>query len=106
MAKEKRIEVTQLTNEELISENLRILTATVGGLSDTLSMLVQKVENMAYHIIALEEVLGEVVSVTGVDLAKVNSNIRNKVSGGTGGLGDSSRAIDIAASIASAATRK
>jgi len=64
-------------------------------------MLVQKVESMAYHIIATEEVLAEVVATSGLDLARVNARIRAKIADGTDNQGDSSRAVDVAASIAS-----
>jgi len=91
----------ELDAEELLAANLSALTNVVGTLSDTLDMLVQKVESMAYHIIATEEVLAEVVAANGLDLARVNARIRAKIADGTDNLGDSSRAVDVAASIAS-----
>jgi predicted flavoprotein YhiN len=89
------------TSEQLVVENLTALSSLVGTLSETLDMLVQKVENMAYHIIATEEVLSEVVTSTGLDIARVNARIRTKISNGTDKQGDPSRSIDIAANIAS-----
>ena len=90
-----------LSGEQLVVENLSTLSCLVGTLSETLDVLVQKVENMAYHLIATEEVLAEVVTSTGIDLARVNARIRNKIANGTGSQGDPSRSIDIAAGIAS-----
>lgn len=93
--------IDDLTGEQLIVENLATLSNLVGCLSETLDVLVQKVESMAYHIIATEEVLAELVSSNGLDLAHVNARIRAKVANGTNNLGDPSKAIDVAASIAS-----
>jgi len=90
-----------LSGEQLVVENLSTLSCLVGTLSETLDVLVQKVENMAYHLIATEEVLAEVVTSTGIDLARVNARIRNKIASGTDSQGDPSRSIDIAAGIAS-----
>ncbi len=91
----------ELSGEQLVVENLSTLSSLVGTLSETLDVLVQKVENMAYHLIATEEVLAEVVSSTGLDLARVNARIRAKISNGTEKQGDPTRSIDIAAAIAS-----
>lgn len=97
----KLAQTPPLSGEQLVVENLATLSSLVGTLSETLDVLVQKAENMAYHLIATEEVLSEVVTATGVDLARVNARIRSKVAYGTDQQGDPSRAIDIAASIAS-----
>lgn len=97
--------LNDLTGEQLVVENLSTLSALVRTLSETLDVLVQKVENMAYHLIATEEVLGEVITSTGLDLAKVNARIRAKISAGTDNQGDPTRAIDIAATIASPKTK-
>ncbi len=91
----------ELDTEELLAANLGAMTNVVASISETLDMLVQKVESMAYHIIATEEVLAEVVAANGLDLARVNARIRTKIADGTDNLGDSSRAVDVAASIAS-----
>lgn len=93
--------VDDLSGEQLVVENLSALSALVGSLSETLDVLVQKVENMAYHLIATEEVLAEVVTATGVDLARVNARIRTKIANGTDRQGDPTRSIDIAAGIVS-----
>lgn len=90
-----------LSGEELIVENISTLTALVGSLNETIDVLVQKVENMAYHLIATEEVLAEVVASTGIDLARVNARIRAKIANGTDKQGDPTRSIDVAAAIAS-----
>lgn len=90
-----------LSSEQLVVENLSALSSLVGTLGETLDVLVQKTENMAYHLIATEEVLAEVITATGIDLARVNARIRNKIANGTDSQGDPSRSIDIAAGIAS-----
>ena len=100
-AKKLVAKTADLSGEQLVVENLSTLSCLVGTLSETLDVLVQKVENMAYHLIATEEVLAEVVTSTGIDLARVNARIRNKISNGTDSQGDPSRSIDIAAGIAS-----
>lgn len=100
-ATKAKISVEELNSEQLVVENLQSLSNLVGCLSETLDMLVQKVESMAYHIIATEEVLAEVVAANGLDLARVNARIRSKIANGTENIGDPSRAIDVAASIAS-----
>lgn len=91
----------ELTGEQLVVENLGSLSSLVRTISETLDVLVQKTENMAYHIIATEEVLAEVVAATGVDIPSINRRIRNKIALGTDKKGDPNRAIDIAAAIAS-----
>lgn len=93
--------VSDLSGEQLVVENLSTLSCLVGTLSETLDILVQKVENMAYHLIATEEVLAEVVTSTGLDLARVNARIRTKIASGTDSQGDPTKSIDIAANIAS-----
>ena len=100
-AKKAKSAVDNLTGEQLVVENLATLSNLIGCLSETLDVLVQKVESMAYHIIATEEVVAEIVSSNGLDLAHVNARIRSKVASGTNNLGDPSKSIDIAASIAS-----
>lgn len=93
--------LNELSGEQLVVENLSTLSSLVGSLSETLDVLVQKVENMAYHLIATEEVLAEVVTATGVDLTRVNARIRAKIANGTDKQGDPTRSIDIAAAIVS-----
>ena len=90
-----------LSSEQLVVENLSTLSSLVGTLGETLDLLVQKTENMAYHLIATEEVLAEVVTATGIDLARVNARIRAKIANGTDSQGDPSRSIDIAAGLVS-----
>jgi predicted RNA-binding protein Jag len=94
------------SNEALVAENLSSLSSLVRAISETMDILVQKTENMAYHLIATEEVLAEVVATAGIDLAAVNARIRAKILKGTDRKGDPSRAIDIAASIASPRPKK
>ena len=99
--KKATLQVSDLSGEQLVVENLSTLSCLVGTLSETLDILVQKVENMAYHLIATEEVLAEVVTSTGIDLARVNARIRAKIASGTDSQGDPTKSIDIAAAIAS-----
>lgn len=100
-AKKAPVKADNLSGEQLVVENLSTLSCLVGTLSETLDLLVQKTENMAYHLIATEEVLAEVVTSTGIDLARVNARIRAKIANGTDKQGDPSRSIDIAAGIVS-----
>ena len=92
--------------DDLVEENFKALSKVVDALSSTLEMLVQKAESMAYHIIATEEILAEVVEKNGLNLARVNARIRTKISIGTDNYGNSNQAIDIAASIASPLPRR
>lgn len=92
--------------EELVVENIAALSLVVTSLSETLEMLVQKTESIAYHIIANEEMLAELVADNGVNLARVNTRIRLKIAAGTDGIGNASRAIDVAAAIASPLPRR
>lgn len=87
--------------EELVVMNIAALSQVVESLSETVGMLVQKVESMAFHIIATEEMLAEIVADNGINLARVNARIRLKIAAGTDGAGNSVKAIDVAARIAS-----
>lgn len=92
--------------EELVVENFAALSQVVESLSETLEMLVQKTESMAYHIIANEEMLAELVADNGINLSRVNARIRLKIASGTDGNGNANRAIDAAAAIASPLPRR
>lgn len=92
--------------EELVVENFAALSQVVESLSETLEMLVQKTESMAYHIIANEEILAELVAENGINLSRVNARIRLKIASGTDGNGNANRAIDVAAAIASPLPRR
>src|ERR1039457_210292 len=94
------------SGEELVVENFVNLTKTVDLMSETIAMLIDKIESMAYHVIATEEVLAEFVAVNGLNLARVNARIRAKITAGTNGTCDSNRAIDAAAAIASPLPRR
>ncbi len=89
------------SSEELLVENFTALSNAVETLSETLDMLVIKAESMAYHIIATEEILAELVAANGLSLPSVNARIRAKFAVGTNNINDASRAIDLAAAIAS-----
>ena len=89
------------SSEELVVESLAAVSQVVSSIGLTLDVLVQKIENMAYHIIATEEVLAELVAANGLNLARVNARIRAKIAAGTDNNGNADQAIDVAASIAS-----
>ncbi|MSN27471.1 MAG: hypothetical protein GJV46_16650 [Geobacter sp.] len=94
------------SSEELVIENFAALSQLVASLSETLDMLVQKTESMAFHIIATEEVLAEIVANNGLNIARVNSRIRAKMATTSDNAGDANRAIDVAASIVSPLPRR
>lgn len=100
-----KAKTVEVSGEQLVVENLSTLSSLVRTISETLDVLVQKTENMAYHLIATEEVLAEVVATTGVDLATVNKRIRAKIAQGTEMKGDPTKSIDVAAAIASPAPK-
>lgn len=94
------------SGEELVVENFAAVSRLVDTLGETLELLTQKAENMAYHIIATEELLAELIADNGINLARVNNRIRLKIASGTDNTGDSGKAIDIAASIVSPLPRR
>jgi len=98
--------INTMSGEELVVANFATLSTLVEALGETLEMLVQKAESMAYHIIATEEILAEMVAANGLNLAQVNARIRAKIAAGTAGLVDPARAIDVAATIASPPPRR
>lgn len=100
------VQLTEKSSEELVIENFAALSQLVESLSETLDMLVQKAESMAIHIIATEEIMAEIVADNGLNLARVNARIRAKIASGSDNINDASRAIDVAASIASPLPRR
>jgi len=100
------VQVTDKSSEELVIENFAALSQLVESLSETLDMLVQKAESMAIHIIATEEMMAEIVADNGLNLARVNARIRAKIASGSDNTNDASRAIDVAAAIASPLPRR
>lgn len=94
------------SHDEVVAENIAMLTDTVSSLGATIELLVQKAASMAYHIIATEEIVSELVAKSGLDLAQVNARIRAKIAVGTDNQGDSNTAVDLAASIASLVPRR
>ena len=99
-------EKTEKTSEELVIENFAAVSRLVETLGETMELLVQKTENMAYHIIATEEILAELVAANGLNLARVNARIRNTIASGTDSQCDPGKAIDTAAAIASPLPRR
>lgn len=104
--KSSAAKVREKSGEELVIENLATVSRLVATLGETLELLTQKAENMAYHIIATEELLAELITDNGINLARVNARIRIKIAAGTDSFGDPSKAIDIAAAIASPLPRR
>jgi len=99
----KQTQTLQSEEMTLLQENLTTLTQALATLSTTLEAHVQKTANIASHVIAIEEVLTEIVSVTGVSLADVNSRIRKRIikDSADDDAGAANLAIDCAAAIAS-----
>lgn len=98
-------DLDQVSGDELISANFGALSDAVATLGATLEMIVQKAESMAYHIVATEEILAEIVATHGVSLARVNARIRKRIAAGTDFSGTPDQAIDAAASIVSPLSR-
>ena len=92
-------------HDELVGENLSAVTETVTSLGNTIDMLIQKSTSMAYHIIAVEEILAELVAANGLDIALVNARIRERIVVGTDNQSNPDKALDVAASIASLQAR-
>ena len=95
----------EAAGDDLVAENLTAMTETVVALHATIDLLVQKTASMAYHIVAMEEILTEIISANGLDLAPVNARIRARIAAGTDSQGDSGLAIDAAAAIAATLPR-
>ncbi|MDD2900782.1 MAG: hypothetical protein PHI31_18995 [Desulfuromonadaceae bacterium] len=94
------------SRDELMADNFTALSTVVDSLSLTIEMLVQKIEGIAYHTIATEEILAELVATNGLNLARVNARIRAKIAAGTDNNGNANQAIDVAAAIASPLPRR
>jgi hypothetical protein len=92
-------------SEQLMVQNLSGLTKALAGLSSTVEAHVQKTASIANHVIAIEELLAELVAMTGVNLARVNNRIRARIASGTTEVGAAEMAIDCAASIAAPSPR-
>lgn len=92
--------------DELVVDTIAELSKIVSALNATLDLLVKKAEGMAYHIVATEAILAELVTANGLNLARVNSRIRAKIAAGTDSNGDANQAIDAAAAIASPLPRR
>lgn len=97
---------SEKSSDELVVDNFAALSEVITSLSTTLDMLVQKAESMAYHIVASEEILAELVATNGLNLARVNARIRAKIAAGTDSNGNANQAIDAAAAIASPLPRR
>lgn len=91
--------------EDLSEQNIKAITSVIQTSAETLDMAVAKITSLACHVTALEALLSEVVKITGVDLAQVNSQIRSRIRAVDGTLSDSNVVVDIAATIALPAPR-
>jgi len=105
-ARSKAQTVPKKSSEELMTDNLAAMSQLVKSMAETLEMLVLKTESLAFHVIATEEILAELVADNGLNLSRVNARIRLKLSAGSDSPTDPSMAIDIAAAIASPLPRR
>jgi hypothetical protein len=86
--------------DSLILENITIMTKQLEALTLTVDSHLLKTANIANHVVALEAVLAEVVSMTGLDLISVNNRIRSRIASAAAEPGSADLAIDLAAYIA------
>ncbi len=86
--------------EQLMVQNLSGLTQALAALGSTVDVHVRKTASIANHVVAIEELLAELVALTGVNLVRVNNRIRARIASGTDEVGAAEGAIDCAASIA------
>ena len=89
------------TFDELVATNIASLTQALANSTDSIDLLTKKVNSLACHIVALEALLSEVITITGVDLVRVNGRIRNRVALQADTPTDSEVVVDLAAAIAS-----
>lgn len=104
-AQKTPVEQFDQDERDLFSDNLAAMTQVIKSLTETVEALVQKAESMAYHIIATEEIIAELVAANGLNLARVNARIRAKTESSPDPV-NSIRAIDVAAAIASPLPRR
>lgn len=104
-AKQSKL-VQDKSSEELVMDNFAAMSQVMASMTETLDILVKKVENMACHIIATEEVLSEIVADNGLNIARVNARIRARFATETDIINDANRVIDVAATIASPSPRR
>ena len=102
----KKSDIPEKAGELLVADNVSALSQLVESLGATLELLVQKVESMAHHVIASEEIIAELVAANGLNLAQVNNRIRTRIAAGTDNSGDANPTVDVAASIASPLPRR
>jgi hypothetical protein len=103
----RKASVQNLNAEEkqLLVDNVMALSRATRLNGENLALLIENIENIASHIVAIEEIVAEMVMVTGVDILRVNRRIRERIAAGTERLGDPSKAIDVAAVLVSAFSR-
>lgn len=101
----KEADANSYSFDELVASNIAILTQGLSASSTSVELLTKKVTSLACHVVAVESLLAEVIAVTGVDLAKVNRDIRSRISNQLDMQNDSEVVVDIAATIASPALR-
>lgn len=86
--------------DELTAQNINAISSVIESNSETLDLLTSKVTSLACHVTSIEALLSEVIKITGVNLAEVNSNIRARVKAVDGDVASSNVVIDIAAALA------
>jgi hypothetical protein len=92
--------------EDLTVQSIKIMTNAMQTNSETVDMLTSKVTSLACHVAALEALLSEVIKITGVDLTRVNAQVRSRFKTVEGSHTDSNVVVDIAAGIACPAVKK
>lgn len=92
--------------QELSDQNIKALTSAIQTSAETVDMLISKITSLACHITALEALLSEVITITGVDLVQVNATIRSRITAVDGHCTDANTVVDIAAAIACPLTSK
>ncbi len=87
---------TEIQRVKANTASLNALTLSAQEVTDNIDYLMQKLGNVASHVIALEVVLAEIAPAAKLDMKNIVTKIRNKVAAGTDGKGDPAKAIDIA----------
>jgi hypothetical protein len=104
-SKKASIQNTEVEEKQLLVDNVMALSRATRLNGENLALLIENIENIANHIVAVEEIMAEMVMVTGIDIVRVNRRIRERIAAGTDRLGDPSKAIDVAGALVSAFSR-
>jgi len=103
--KEASVQSIEAEEKQLLVDNVMALSRATRLSGENLALLIENIENIANHIVAVEEIMAEIGRVTGVDIVRVNRRIRERIAAGTDRLGDPSKAIEIAEALLSAISR-